>query len=109
MSSDTSVQLARPELTLDLSSIVISKDRTHHLIDGQSFYPQRYAWVLNFHPPGMAAAEDITGAFPIDLSGKPGYTARFLRTFGFYDGRATIHSETGWGHIDEFGLPVYPP
>jgi hypothetical protein len=96
-------------MKIDLSSIFISKERTHHLIDGRPFYPQRYAWVLNFHSPGIAAAGDSTGAFHINLDGKPAYVGRFLRTFGFYDGRAAIHSGTGWGHIDESGLPVYPP
>jgi hypothetical protein len=109
MSANTRAELVRAAMKFGLSSVYISGDRTHHLIDGQPFYPQRYAWVLNFHSPGIAAAGDGTGAFHIGLDGKPAYLARFLRTFGFYDDRAAIHSGTGWGHINESGLPVYPP
>src|SRR2546426_11205401 len=109
MPANTSAELVRSGMKIDLSSIFVSRDKTHHLIDGQPFYPQRYAWVLNFHSPGIAAAGDGTGAFHIGLDGKPAYGGRFSRTFGFYDGRAAIHSGTGWGHINESGLPVYPP
>ncbi|MCE2404232.1 MAG: methyltransferase [Dehalococcoidia bacterium] len=37
----------------------------------------------------------------------PAYESRHVRTFGFYEGRATVHSEDGWFHILPDGNPLY--
>ncbi|MET0403835.1 MAG: methyltransferase [Cystobacter sp.] len=68
----------------------VSADRTHHLRAGTPLYLARFLEVLSFHPPGLAAAKDDTGAFHIDLSGRSVYSRRFTRTFGFYEERATV-------------------
>jgi hypothetical protein len=71
-------------------------------------YTARFLEVLKFHPPGLAAVRDGTGGFHIDLSGTPAYEARFLRTFGFYEGRAAVEGNSGWFHILPDGTPLYP-
>jgi hypothetical protein len=95
--------------SLELDQIRTAADGTHHVLGERPLYSQRYRWVLNFHPPGLAAAGDDSGAFHIDTSGRPAYDARFARTFGFYDMRAAVRAETGLGHVDRYGKLVYPP
>ncbi len=94
---------------MELDRIRITPDGTHHELDGRPLYRLRYRWVLTYHPPGLAAAGDETGSFHIRLDGKPAYTRRFLRTFGFYEELAAIQSDEGWGHVDPTGSLVYPP
>jgi hypothetical protein len=85
----------------------VSSDRTHHHLDGQPLYPARFAEVLSFHAPGLAAARDATGAFHIDAAGRPGYTRRFTRAFGFYEGLAAVEDATGAFHIQANGTERY--
>ena len=81
----------------------VSVDRTHHTRAGTPLYPVRFQEVLSFHPPGLAAAKDDTGAFHINLSGRPAYSRRFTRTFGFYENRATVEQEGEAFHLREDG------
>lgn len=85
----------------------VAPDKTHHTIDGQPAYDNRFFHVINFHEPGLAPAKNATGAFHIDVRGRPVYKHRYLRTFGFYDERAAVHSEKGWLHIFSDGEQVY--
>ncbi|MGR3973652.1 MAG: methyltransferase [Candidatus Rhabdochlamydia sp.] len=85
----------------------VAKEGTHHLRDEQPAYPSRFLSVLKFHAPGFAPAEDETGAFHIDLEGRPLYSQRFLKTFGFYALRAAVQDASGWYHIDETGEALY--
>lgn len=85
----------------------VSTDRTHHLRGGQPLYSARFTEVLSFHVPGLAAAKDATGSFHIDVSGRPAYTRRFARTFGFYGGLAAVESEEGAFHIRVDGTALY--
>ena len=63
-------------------------------------YAARFASVLAFHAPGLAAAEDETGAFHIREDGRPAYARRFRRSFGFYEGLAAVDAgDGGWFHI----------
>ncbi len=92
---------------MDLSRICVSPEETHHLLDDNPLYSNRYNWVLKYRPPGLAAARDESGAFHIDLNGVPTYENRFLRTFSFYYGLATVVTREGWGHINPSGELVY--
>ena len=77
----------------------VSPDETHHLVDGAPAYDARFLSVLKFHAPGLAPVLDASGAYHIDAEGRAAYSHRFIRTFGFYDGRAAVESKTGWYHI----------
>jgi hypothetical protein len=81
----------------------VAPTATHHLCRGAPFYKARFAEVLSFHLPGIAAVRDESGAFHIRLDGTPLYPQRYRRTFGFYEGRAAVLDDEGAHHIDESG------
>lgn len=85
----------------------ISPDATHHLAGGRPAYPARFWEVLKFHAPGLAPVLDESGAYHISPSGAAAYSARFVRTFGFYDGRAAVSSQDGWLHVLPDGRALY--
>ena len=85
----------------------ISGDSTHHLLNGEPAYAARFHEALKFHEPGLAPVIDDSGAFHITPDGLPAYGSRYVRTFGFYDGRAAVQSEQGWFHILPDGDPLY--
>ena len=85
----------------------ISEDGSHHVYDGQSAYTARFLDVLKFHAPGLAPVLDPSGAFHITPDGLPAYETRHVRTFGFYEGRAAVHSTDGWFHILPDGKALY--
>ncbi len=92
---------------LNWQAFEVSSDQTHHLIDYHPAYSARFLSVLKFHEPGLAAVQDESGAFHIDIQGNPAYSHRFLRTFGFYEGRAAVQSVLGWYHLLADGTPLY--
>lgn len=82
--------------------------RTYHVLDsGEPAYTERFDDVLKFHPPGLAAVQKGDQAWHIRPDGSAAYSARFERTFGFYDGRATVVDIEGWYHIETSGEAVY--
>ena len=81
------------------SSLGVSADRTHHVAGDRPAYDERFGEVLPFHPPGLAPVRRGADAWHIDVGGRAVYEARFLRTFGFYEGRAAVVSCDGWHHI----------
>jgi hypothetical protein len=85
----------------------VSRDGTHHEIDGAAMYSARFGAVQKFHEPGLAPARDGTGAFHIAPDGKPAYAARFQQSFGFYENLAAVADHGGWGHIHPSGAPAY--
>ena len=85
----------------------LAPDGSHHVHRGQPVYPSRFLEVLKFHSPGLAPARDASGAYHITPDGRPAYGARYLRTFGFYEGAASIHSGDGWFHVLPDGSPLY--
>ncbi len=85
----------------------VAADGTHHQIHGTPVYKARFAEVLKFHDPGLAPVLDSSGAYHIHPDGQPAYTARYLRTFGYYEGRAAVGSESGWFHVLADGSPLY--
>ena len=79
---------------------------THHVHGGLPAYGPRFHEVLKFHPPGLAPVTDGTGAYHITPDGLPAYRERYLRAFGFYEGKAAVHGEDGWRHILPDGRPL---
>ena len=86
----------------------ISADGTHHVYDSKPAYTARFMEVLKFHTPGLAPVLDNSGAYHITPDGLSAYESRHIRTFGFYEGRAAVHSAQGWFHILTDGIPLYP-
>jgi hypothetical protein len=87
--------------------LTVASDRTHHLKCGSPTYEVRFDEVLTFHAPGLAPVRDASGAYHIVPTGQAAYQARYLRTFGFYEGRATVQAHDGWFHILADGQPLY--
>ena len=87
---------------------LISADGTHHTCDGRPAYQARFQNVLKFHAPGLAPVLDSLGAYHITPDGLPAYGSRHIRTFGFYDARAAVHSADGWFHVLPDGGALYP-
>ncbi len=85
----------------------VSPDQTHHLAEGAPAYSHRFQAVLKFHTPGLAPVSDHSGSYHIDADGNPAYPQRFIRTFGFYEGKAAVQSTDGWYHILPDGTPLY--
>src|SRR5688572_28493586 len=87
--------------------IKVSDCETHHLINNQPLYPQRYLHVLKFHEPGLAPVKNTIAAFHILEDGKPAYQRQFLAAFGFYEGFAAVQDSSGWYHVDTNGEACY--
>ena len=75
----------------------LSLDGSHHVHRGRSAYASRFLEVLKLH---------VSGAYHITPEGEPVYEARYLRTFGFYEDRAVVHSHEGWFHELPDGSPL---
>ena len=90
------------------STATIAPEGTHHIQNGEACYAARFLEVLKFHPPGLAAVRDGTGAYHIDVTGRPAYGLRFRRTFGFYEERAAVEGNDGCVHILPNGAALYP-
>lgn len=71
-------------------------------------YEARFDEVLAFHEPGLAPVRRGGEAFHVDLRGKPAYARRFVRTFGFYEGRAAVVGPEGFHHILPDGTDLQP-
>ncbi len=85
----------------------ISACETHHILNQNPIYRERFHQVMKYHAPGLAPVKDLTGAFHIDIDGQPAYSMRFIETFGFYEGFAAVRSEEGWFHIRPEGAEAY--
>ncbi len=92
---------------VELEKIELSRDETHHLYNETSLYNKKFTLVMSFHPPGVAAVIDETGAYHIDFEGKAIYQDRFIKTFGFYNGVAAVFDVSGWYHVNIDGRPQY--
>lgn len=91
----------------DWKKTSVSPDQSHHLCSGKPLYDKRFDEVLKYHAPGLAPARDASGSYHIDLMGQPVYAERYQRTFGFYDGRASVVSNGRWFHLGEHGEQIY--
>ncbi|MBT4880186.1 MAG: hypothetical protein HON43_04345 [Alphaproteobacteria bacterium] len=91
-----------------LKKLKISDCGTHHLKAGIPLYSEKFSNVLKYHEPGLAPVIDASGAYHIKTDGSPAYDNRYIRTFGFYDGKAAVETNEGSFHIFPNGDPVYP-
>jgi hypothetical protein len=88
---------------------LIDESGHYHLYNGRRIYSRVFNKVLKFHPPGLAAVEDDTGAYHIDLEGKAIYVQRYKSTYGFYCDRAAVMDYNGnCFHIKPDGTQSYP-
>ena len=94
-------------MKLEFDRVTIASDETHHLLDNKPLYSKRFLNVLSFHPPGIAAVLDETGAYHIGLDGNPIYDCRYTHTFGFYNNRAAVAKNNDWFHILSTGKHLY--
>lgn len=85
----------------------LSPCETFHLLDNKPFYSYRFKRVMKYHEPGLAPAQDVSGAFHINSQGEPAYCQRFIETFGFYEDLAAVKSQKGWFHIILNGQACY--
>jgi hypothetical protein len=85
----------------------ISKGGTYHTLNNKPLYTPRFRAVQKYHAPGIAPVIDDCGAYHIDITGKPIYSYRYLRTFGFYEDKAAVHAQEGFFHILPDGTPLY--
>lgn len=92
---------------MDYERFQVSRDATHHLVDGRPAYARRFICVGKFHPPGLAPVSDESGWYHILPDGTAAYSRRFRRAFGFYESRAAVISEDGWHHILQDGSDLY--
>jgi hypothetical protein len=94
-------------MSISWQDLQIAPDRTHHLLGERAAYVARFDEVLKFHAPGLAPVRDASGAYHISATGRAAYSQRYLRTFGFYQDRATVQATDGWFHILPDGAPLY--
>ncbi len=86
----------------------IAPDATHHLNEnGLPAYAERFDEVLKFHAPGLAPVVRRGEAWHIRPVGSPAYDRRFTRTFGFYEGFASVEAKDGAHHITPDGRDMY--
>ncbi len=88
------------------STLSVSRDGTHHIRDDHPAYSERFDDVLPFQAPGVAAVRRGSEAWHIHPDGRAAYRDRFVRTFGFYEGRAAVIAIDGWHHILAHGLEL---
>lgn len=89
-------------------TLTVSPDGSHHqAADGVPAYPERFDEVLKFHAPGLAPVRRGGLAWHITEDGAPAYERRFTRTFGFYEGLASVVDADGWHHIGVDGRDAY--
>lgn len=86
---------------------IVSGCGTHHCLDREALYRERFDEVLEFHEPGLAPVQRGGRSWHIGPDGSAAYEPRFRRTFGFYEGRAAVEGEEGWHHIDPRGQALY--
>lgn len=85
----------------------LSPCETFHTMGNSPLYSSRFKRVMKYHEPGLAAAEDTSGAFHIDIQGQPAYYRRFMEAFGFYEECAAVRNEEGWFHVTHAGEDCY--
>ncbi|MDR5617810.1 methyltransferase [Arsenophonus sp.] len=85
----------------------ISPCGTFHVLGNTPIYAFRFNKIMKYHEPGLAAVEDESGAYHIDIHGYPYYTRRFLETYGFYESLAAVRDRTGCFHIKPNGQECY--
>lgn len=89
------------------TDLKLSIDHTHFTYKGQNIFNKTFSQALKFHIEGLAAVQDSSGWYHIDMQGYELYSKRYERTFGFYCNRATVVEQNQWFHIDTMGVAAY--
>ena len=92
---------------MNWQDIQVSADNTHFIYETKQVFDKQFIEVLKFHSPGIAPVKDNSGSYHIDTIGKPIYSDRYERTFGYYCNRAAVLIQDNWFHIDDQGSRVY--
>ncbi len=95
---------------MNWQNIKISADNKHFLFEGKQIFGKQFIDALKFHSPGLAAVQDESGAYHIDVNGNELYAARYVRTFGYYCNRATVvqnNKNLHSFHLTEQGIRAY--
>jgi len=78
---------------------------------GNKLYPHPFKSVLPFHLANQLQLAPVTNndgeAYHITTDGKAAYTQKFDKTFGFYDGYASVIKDKQWFHITSTGSALY--
>ncbi|VEN74736.1 Methyltransferase (fragment) [Candidatus Desulfarcum epimagneticum] len=85
----------------------VAPDFSHHQINGRPLYNERFDKVMKFHAPGLAPVLKAGKAWHIDSTGRAAYPQRRVKTFGFYEGFASVIDKDGAFHIVIDGSPLY--
>ena len=94
-------------MTVELNKICISPCGTHHCYEGNTLYNNRFISVLKFANIGLAAVKDNSGAYHIQINGRPVYKLKFDTSYGFYCNRAAVSIDDKYFHIDINGNRIY--
>ena len=94
-------------MTMEFNKILISSCGTYHCYKGNPLYNNRFTSVLKFANIGLAAVKDNSGAYHIQINGKPTYKSRFDKSYGFYCNRAAVLVDDKYFHIDINGKRIY--
>ena len=87
---------------------ILNESETGYLLGRQPWPGKQFEGAMSFHDPeGLAAVHDETGAYHLNLDGRPAYTHRFHEASGFYEGIAAVQDERGWFHIHPNGKRLH--
>jgi len=92
---------------INWQDIKVSADSSHFTFNGKLIFDKKFIEVLKYHSPGLAAVQDESGSYHIDIFGNALYVERYKRTFGFYCNRATVVQNERSFHITEKGIRAY--
>ena len=92
---------------MQYTDLKLATDQTHFTCNGQNIFNKTFVQALKFHAEGLAAVQDESGWYHINMQGSELYAQRYDRTFGFYCNRAAVIENGKWWHIDTNGDAVY--
>lgn len=92
---------------MNWQDIKISCDNKSFLNRGTILFGKSFVYALKFHTPGLAAVQDESGCYHINVKGDELYRERYTRTFGYYCNRAAVADKKACFHINEIGVKAY--
>lgn len=92
---------------MNWQDIKISTDNKSYLFEGRHIFGKTFTDALKFHSPGIAAVQDESGSYHIDVFGEELYRERYTRTFGYYCNRASVMQDKQNFHLSEKGIRAY--
>jgi hypothetical protein len=92
---------------MNFKDLILSNDQTHFLYLNQNFFDKVFIQAMKFHAEGLAAVQDESGWYHINMKGKAIYKQRYSRAFGYYFECATVVEDNNWFHIDNQSNRIY--